>query len=168
MEQFDALDKYGNPLGFRLVRGESIPKGIYFGIVTIVCYSKIKDSFLVTKRNPNKPSGNLWEITGGGIQASENALAAARRELGEETGIWLQNEDFKILDKEADWPFVCHSFVVSLKESYDIKLDPKETIDYMWLDRKEFLNFIQSKHFVSQIGKRILNHKEEIKKIINN
>ena len=166
MEQFDALDSKGNKLGYRLTRGRQIPNSIYFGIVTIVTVSK-DNKILITRRNPNKPSGNLWEITGGGIQAGETALMAAARELGEETGIWLNENDFTYLDRESEWPFICNSFVVRLKKDYEIKLDPKETTDYRWLSLDEFFTFSQNNLFVPQIGKRILNHREEILKIIN-
>ncbi len=167
MEKFDALDERGFKLGYKLKRGKTIPENIYFGIVTIVTVDP-NNNILVTKRNPNKPSGNLWEITGGGIQAGESVLKAARRELGEETGIWVDEADFIYLDKESQWPFICNSFVVKLKKAYDIILDPKETIDYKWLSLSEFFEFAKNEEFVLNIGNRISMHKEEILKIINN
>ena len=35
MELFDAFDENGNALGFEIVRGDTIPKGVYHKIVQI-------------------------------------------------------------------------------------------------------------------------------------
>jgi 8-oxo-dGTP diphosphatase len=48
------------------------------------------DRLLVCQRPPDKRHGGLWEFPGGKIEAGESNLLAARRELGEELGVEVE------------------------------------------------------------------------------
>lgn len=167
MEFFDALDENGEKLGYQIPRGNKINQDVFIGIVTLVVVNDKKE-VLVTRRAKNKVSGLQWEITGGGIQAGEPVRKAAVRELFEETGIKIEDNDLISLDVETKWPFVCNSFVVKLNSSPVVKLQAEETIAYRWLDLENFFQFVKRKSFVLDIGKRITNHRHQIVNIINN
>jgi len=50
---------------------------------------------LLLKRPKDVHQGGLWSLPGGKVEASETPLAAAQRELAEETG--LQGDDWRLL-----------------------------------------------------------------------
>ncbi|MFY9379611.1 MAG: hypothetical protein WAP07_05130 [Acutalibacteraceae bacterium] len=60
-EIWDAYDKDGNPLGFELVRGKPIKKGVFHIVVEIYPITE-NNEVLITKRHPDKPWGLKWEI----------------------------------------------------------------------------------------------------------
>ncbi len=58
MELFDALDFEGNALGYDLIRGQKIPKGVYHRIVCIYSINP-EGKILLTLRHPEKTFRNL-------------------------------------------------------------------------------------------------------------
>lgn len=155
MEYFDALDKYGNKKGYLVERG-TIPEDddTYLGIVSVIVVNKDK-KFLTTKRHPNKPAGALWEVTGGGILAGEEAIMSAKRELEEETGIKTNLDNFILIEKAIADYFFCYTYLVVLDYNPSITLQKTETIDYKWLSYDELYEFTKSSSFVSYIGDRV-------------
>ena len=88
MELWDAYYQDGTPANQTLVRGEPIPEGLYH-LVADVLVRHVDGTFLLMKRDPNKPTWpGVFEATAGGSALKgETPLEAARRELAEETGI---------------------------------------------------------------------------------
>ena len=78
MELFDAVDHEENKLGFDLIRGESIPDGVYHRIVEIFTINE-RLEILLTKRDYEKMWGGLWEITGGAVVKGETPEEGALR-----------------------------------------------------------------------------------------
>ncbi len=55
-------------------------------MITVSCLILVdsQDTFLATKRPPDKPLGDLWEFPGGKVKGNESPEEALRRELREE------------------------------------------------------------------------------------
>ena len=85
MEYIDIRDEAGRLAGKELPRGARLKKGKFFLAVAIV--ARCNEMWLVTQRAPAKTAAGKWEFPGGGVQAGETSLAAAQRELWEETGL---------------------------------------------------------------------------------
>lgn len=90
----------------------------------------------------------LYEAgAGGAVVKGESPYEGALRELREETGI--EAEELKLIYKYK-WPHTL--FLGYLCETNcnknDITLQEGETISYSWLDKEEFLKFIDSDKFV--------------------
>lgn len=87
-ELWDAYDKKFNKIeNTTLVRGETIPDGIYH-LVSEVIVKHTDGSYLLMQRDLRKHHGGEWEVTAGGSALQgENGLEAAIRELKEETGL---------------------------------------------------------------------------------
>lgn len=87
MELWDIFDSERNPTGRLHRRCDPLKKGDYHIVVEVLTVND-RHEVLVTLRHPEKESfPGFWEITGGAAVAGEGSLAAARRELSEETGI---------------------------------------------------------------------------------
>ena len=88
MELWDAYYEYGTPAGRDLIRGETVPEGLYH-LVSEVLIQHADGDFLLMQRAFTKPNApGLYEATAGGSALKgETAEEAAKRELLEETGI---------------------------------------------------------------------------------
>ena len=139
MELWEAYEEnFRRVEGVSLVRGEDIPAGVYH-LVCDVLVRHADGSYLLTRRDPRKHYGGLWEATAGGSALQGEApLDCARRELREETGI--RAEELRELGRvrsgnthyveflcETDWP----KDRVTLQEG--------ETVAYRWVSREELI-----------------------------
>lgn len=112
--------------------------------VLVVVYTETGDALLLLRKHPP----DFWQSVTGSLEWGENAAAAARRELAEETGIG----DVEIVDRctsrrfriRPDWasrfrPGVTenleHLYSVELPEPIPVHLNPEEHTELLWLPR---------------------------------
>lgn len=137
MEIWDIYDEQRRKTGRTAVRGEKLKEGEYHLVVHVWIVDG-NGEYLLTKRSTNKSFPGMWECTGGSALAGEDSLAAALREVKEETGL--------ILDP------ACGNIVMTLKRQddfadvwlfrteydlSDVKLAPDETCDAIEADENE-------------------------------
>ncbi|NLY98152.1 MAG: NUDIX domain-containing protein [Clostridiaceae bacterium] len=162
MEIWDLYDANRQPLGRTIVRGESLADGEYY-ICGEIWVMNSAGQFLITKRHPDKKAGNLWEFVGGGTLAGETTRASAKRELHEETGIPVDEEELKLLVTYARDQYFLDIYVVKKDIPIsNIRLQPGEAIDAKWATPDEVQGLIRSGEFVSSVGKRFLMYKDKI------
>lgn len=92
MEYFDLYTSSRQPLGKKVLRGDPIPHGEYHIVVQVMTING-RGEILLTQRVPEKTSGGKWECSGGCAISGESAKSAAVRELFEETGIRVREEE---------------------------------------------------------------------------
>ena len=161
-EIWDAYDKNGNKLGFDLIRGEPIQKGIFHIVVEIYTITE-NNEVLITQRHPSKPWPLKWEITGGSILKGETSKQGAIRELKEETGIEVEELDlhfiYSYISEDVSSIYHCYIVFINKKET-KIQLQDNETIAYRYLPYKEFKQFIQTEDYVDRIKERFFKCEE--------
>ncbi len=96
-ELWDIYSAERIPLHRTAERGKPLNDGEYHVIVQIITVRPSDGRILITKRHPNKRFGNMWEFTGGSVQAGETSSRGAVRELAEETGILVGEHDLTYL-----------------------------------------------------------------------
>lgn len=156
MEIWDGYFRNETPADVELIRGESIPKGLYH-LVCEVLVRHIDGDYLIMQRSFSKPNfGGCFEATAGGSALKgEDKFTCIKRELYEETGI-VSNEFTKIghfiFDDDGCifYTFLC----VTDCDKQSIKLQEGETISYIWLSEKEFIDFVNSDKMIPTQKKR--------------
>lgn len=170
-ELWDAYDREGNLLGFDLVRREPIPENVYHLVVEIFAVTA-DGRVLITQRHPDKAWGGCWEYTGGAVVKGETPVEGALRELREETGIVVSEQElhpvYVYVGSGGDWSdTIYHSFVVFFDpEEQTIRLQEGETVDYELLPYEEFKRFLMEERFVDVVRNRFLDHQEDFDRII--
>lgn len=99
MEIFDIVDEYGNPTGSTVERSIAHAEGIMHRTahVWIARFFSGKWQVLLQKRSQNKDSfpGRFDTSSAGHIQAGDEPLESAIREVYEELGLQFEKEDLK-------------------------------------------------------------------------
>lgn len=98
MEMIDILDEYGNAIGEVQDRNIVHQIGLWHKVVYIWIINS-RDELLIQKRSPNKDKDpNLWTISAyGHLSAGDSSKDGALRELYEELGIHILEEELKYL-----------------------------------------------------------------------
>ena len=150
MELWDGYRIDGTLAGVDIVRGEPIPKGLYFLMVEILV-RHIDGDYLLMHRDTKKKSfpGYLEATAGGAALKGEDPYTAALRELKEETGITAQR-----LEPLANMPYpkaraICHQFLCITDCPKDsVTLQEGETVGYKWVTESEFVEFVNSNKMI--------------------
>jgi 8-oxo-dGTP diphosphatase len=137
-EYWDLYDFNRNKLGRLHERGVPLNSGEYHLAVEIWVINS-KNHILLTQRHPDKPWGSFWESTVGSVIAGEESLSGAKRELFEETGIEIEDEQIVPLGTMITKDWILDIYLVKLDvPTYNLKLQDGEVMDAKWVDIYEF------------------------------
>ena len=147
-ELWDVYDENRILTGRLHRRGDYMRAGDYH-LTVHVWMRNSRGEFLLTKRSPNKGYPNKWETTGGSAIAGDDSLAAALREVREETGFCLKPEHGKcIYQLKADNNF---ADIWLFQQDFDLKdavLLEGETCDIRYATVEEILELDTEGHLV--------------------
>jgi len=163
MEIWDAYKQDGTLAGCDLIRGEAIPKGLFHLVSEIIVRHK-DGMYLLMQREWKKPNfPGLYEASAGGSALKgEKPYDAAVRELKEETGI--EAKKLKQIYKCRSKATIFYGYLCETdcdKES--IKLQEGETISYLWMNKKEFLKFVESDKYIQSYKERMSEYLDSIR-----
>lgn len=165
MEIWDAYYKDETKANYDLVRGEEIPKGFYH-LVCEVLVKHIDGSYLLMQRDFNKETfpGKYEASAGGSSLKGETPIECAFRELKEETGIIATSleEIYHIVNEENQRIYHGYLCIVDCDKD-SIILQEGETISYKWMEKEEFLDFVNSNEYAGTHGKRLKGYLDKIK-----
>lgn len=157
MELWDILDENGKPKGYTHERGRSVADGDYHLVVEVMVTTPDK-KLLLTRRHPDKPYGDSWEITGGSAVAGEDSLTAVQRELAEETGVSLPKEKFRFIRSENGNHAIYHFYQAEADISLsDIVLQENETVGAKLVTAEEFIKLAAEGEICEPVAKRHYN-----------
>ena len=167
MEIWDLCDGNRKPLNRTHVRGVELGENEYHTVVSIIVVNDNKE-LLITKRDLRKDFGGLWEVTAGSILAGETSKQGAIRELKEETGIIINEEDVNLLGtlKEES----CFTDIYITKYNFDINkitLQEGETIDVKKVTLDKLYEMIENNEVPLPNVERIEHVKDNIEEFIN-
>lgn len=134
----DLYSIHRNPTGEQFYRGDPIPEGCYrLGVQVWVRNDEGK--FLLSQRHPCKKKPLLWEATGGAVDAGEDTLAAAMREVGEELGLSIRKEQLVLLRTMlCDGIEFLDTYLVNWNGSIDeLTFQENEVVGAKWVTYEE-------------------------------
>lgn len=139
MELWDIYDETGRPTGRTHPRGAAQKPGEYHLACTVVLINQ-KGELLCTHRSPEKElCPNMWESPGGGVQAGEDSLTAAVRELREEIGLQLEPGQLCLLYRDKRQDFFMDTYAGRVDVALDsLRFQPGETDGAQWLSLDEW------------------------------
>jgi mutator protein MutT len=112
---------------------------------------------LLTRRAKGKSFAGTWENSGGAAKAGETSRQAIARELFEETGILVDQEEFRFLDTDRDrntfYDFYCLRSQTPLEQ---IKLLPGETDAAKWVSFEQVHRMIEAGEICQVIAQQFL------------
>lgn len=141
-EVWDVYDKDLNKIGKDCIRGKEIlPEGEYHLVVNAIILNK-ENKILIAKRAEHRPNGLKWEFTGGSAKKGEDGVVGIRRELSEEIGLDVSQNQPKLYktilsDKYHDikqiWLFEREVNILN-----EIEFVDGETIEVKFVDVEEY------------------------------
>lgn len=167
-EIWDLYDSKANKVNLDHQRGTPIPQGLYHKVVEIFVITTTNE-VLLTQRSPEKTWPLKWEVSAGSILKGETSIMGAQRELFEETGIHVnQNQLIPIYSYVHDTiPSIFDGYLVILdKDTITIKLQAGETCNYQYMPYDQFTSFISTDEFVVGTSQRFALYHHIIEKII--
>ena len=127
MELFDIIDENGNPTGKIVERSIAHAEGIPHRTahIWIIRRRNEKTEILLQKRSRNKDSfpGKFDTSSAGHIQAGDEPMESALRELEEELGIHAESADLQFAGK----------FPISFAREYHVKIFRDEEIAFVYI-----------------------------------
>ncbi len=103
----------------------------------VECDGKI----LILQRKYDNYLGGNWDIPGGRLKPGELHLIAMKRELREEVGFITEASTLELI-KTFNWnikneSIIFRTFRLKVSGFPEVKLNPKEHLDYKWITPKE-------------------------------
>ena len=154
-ELWDLYDANRNPLHITHVRGTRLKRGTYHIAVGIWTVND-QNEILLTLRAPEKRDWpNLWENTAGSLLAGETSRTGAVRELREETGICVAEEELFLLGTETGRNTIgdCYMIRKTVPLSH-IVLQKGETCDARWVTLTELDDMIKAGLVAPPVSRR--------------
>jgi 8-oxo-dGTP pyrophosphatase MutT (NUDIX family) len=138
-EIWDIYDESRVKTGRTHRRGDYLAKGDYHLVVHIWLLNS-DGRFLITKRSPNKGFPNMWECSGGSALAGDDSLAAAVREVKEETGLTLDPKRGEVVLTYRGTDYITDVWLFRQDfDLSDVQLLEGETCDVMYASVEELL-----------------------------
>ncbi len=174
MEIWDLYDKEGKRTGKTWERHfgnyRQIPEGYYHMVVDILV-QHTDGSYLLTKRDMSKDVyPGYWEASAGGSAiAGEEPFEAAGRELFEETGLTAIKMELVSHTFRDPSHSMFYSFLATVDADKDaLVLQEGETVDYKWVDDREFIEYVESDQAIKTHNDRYKDLIERIKTRLDN
>lgn len=139
-----------------------------FHIVINAWLMNSKNEFLITQRSATKSHPLMWECTGGSALLGETAKDAAIREVREELGIDISNDDITLIGTTRRYykncPDILKVFIIKKDISLEkIKVQEEEVCNVMWASKKNILKlFKEGKFEANTFFNRVMNFDENL------
>ena len=103
-----------------------------------------KKEILITRRSLNKNRGGMWVDTHGGVQSGETSMQAMRRELKEEIGLDVKEEELKLVRslKRKNIYRDCYVLFKDI-DIKDISFNDNEVMDCKYVSLEKFEEMIK-------------------------
>lgn len=159
-EEWDLYDENRVLQPISMKRGESVPEGLYHLVTEVWVISG--DKILLTRRHPNKHYGGCYECTGGSVIKGENSLQGAVRELQEEIGLPVNQEELTLVAKTKRGNYFIDTYILKKDINIeDLELLDCEVIGAIQVDYPTLLEMMEEQKVALPIAERSKKYQEK-------
>lgn len=167
MELIDIYDKEGNRTGAIRDRAEPLGTDEYRMAVGIWIIDKVGRIFLTRRSMEKKYAPGKWENPAGHVQAGESPVHAVIRELEEETGLVVREEQITLLGCSCSWPYLGRDYGVHMDVELDqVRFQKGETCDAKWVSFAEFAAMAREGKFAPSLTDHMRDYKTAFLKFV--
>jgi len=149
-EYWDIITADGVPTGKRIKRCafNHLLQGEYH-LVVHIWIKNSKGEYLIQRRSVDRePMSGEWAATGGSVLSGERSEQAAIRELREELGITVKENELKYVERIVRKNSIVDIWRVGVDVALDcLELQEEEVMDAKWVTEDEFRNMISKGEF---------------------
>lgn len=147
MELWDIYDENKKPTGRTMKRNDWNMKPGDYHLHSMAIIQNLDGKFLISQRAMNKEwAPGWWEFPGGGVAAGETSKEAVIREIREETGLDISNEEpFEISTYKSENAEEKNNYFVDIYlykfnfSEADIKIPIDEVTDFKLATKEQIL-----------------------------
>lgn len=149
MEYWDVCDRNGKKLGYTKHSDEKFLDGEYH-LGASVWIADSRGRLLIQKRAASKRTGaSLWSITGGKVRAGERSIEACVREVKEELGFVLDQQDIRFLYRSTGSNMLFDDYIIVRDLPIEkAHLEPSEVSEIRWADLDEIQALCHNREFM--------------------
>lgn len=161
MEHIDIYDKDGRPTGAVRDKEEPLGPGEYRMAVGIWIQDKTGRIFLTRRSMEKRYAPGKWENPAGHVQAGETPVHAVVRELAEETGLNVLEEQITLLGCSCSWPYLGRDYGVHMDaELSEVRFQKGETCGAKWVTFTEFVDMIKAGEFAPSMAEHMKDYRQ--------
>ena len=144
MEYWDIYDRNGQKMGYVKEKGSALlPEEYHMAVEAWIVNNRGK--ILVQQRSGMcELLPNIWCMTTGRIKAGEDSKTGCIREVAEELGIKVRNEDVQFIDRLIYYNMIWDIFLIKKDVALsDLRLQYDEVAQVKWITPDEFRGMIE-------------------------
>lgn len=138
LERCEVVDEFGNLTGRTVSRGAELGPGEFYPVVHVWIRDEA-GNYLIQQRALDRASDpGVWATTAGYLQAGEDSLPAAIREVWEELGIQLSPAQLRFWKRIPQDDVVQYVWLAEApRHAIGAPVPGPEVADWMWVSRAE-------------------------------
>ena len=154
MEIIDLYDSKKQKLNKTMERSAGEPADGEFKLSVRTWILNSKGELLIQKRNESlKRNPGKWAFTGGAVDTNETSLNGAKREVKEEIGIEVKDEEIEyLLSFKREKGFVDVWLVKKDIAIEDLKLQDEEVSEARWVSLKTLIELAEKGEMVNSVN----------------
>lgn len=145
-EYRDLYDEKRKLTGKKILKGNIVPKGLYYVTVVVFIYNPKNNKWLMQKRTKDK--GGKWATTSGHPISGQTSIEGMITEIYEELGLSVSKEELtlKTTVKRKN-KFVDIYYLESCVDIEKLNIQKEELTDVEWMTKSEVDKFYNAKKY---------------------
>ncbi|WP_161485701.1 NUDIX hydrolase [Gracilibacillus timonensis] len=144
---------------FKIQGGVKMTVTEEFSLYRIVSAIILSGSNILLVQNNSNDADYTWSLPGGVVELNETLEKALYREVHEETGLHVQNQELAYIHESFIRKYTAHSLVTVFRIEVDLKDTPQmndpdgEIVQVKWVPVRELSHYIKKSHVLRALEK---------------